>query len=508
MKNRRLTSRAHNLAGLLLLLLLTGASSSLQGSPNQPSQSAEVVNESPTPHFWDPIPVSSSTTVPGQIKDDYWQRQFQRVNREVAASKSTQLVFFGDSITWHWTLGSQPQLPLWQQAFGRYHPINMGNSGDITPVMLYRVTHGNLDFAKDQQPKVAVILCGTNNFGVTQSHGGKVKWKLGVDTAPKDVANGIRAIAQVFRRKLPQTRLVVLGIFPVVDPTKQAKCQEVNAINASLAYNEDEVVYLDISNAFLKPDGMPNRSLFADGTHPNGKGYKAWAERIDPLIAKMIKAKPLTPKKIMLIGDSMVEGASSATAYRRYLDGMLRRDGHLIDFVGSQQQHHGNTTAVDSYEFDHDHEGYGGADTKTIVDKVSEQRVTNVPDLAVVHIGTDELVSTRLPAKLAVAGMMADLNRLVVVLRKKKTDVQIVLTLLSPIPGREDHVQQLNRSIAGLAETLTTAQSRVVVADLRDCHLTSKDLGEDGLRPNAIGAKKMAQQFTGTIQKLWSQAGR
>lgn len=51
----------------------------------------------------------------------------------------------------------------------------MGNSGDITPVMLYRVTHGNLDFPKDHQPKVAVLLCGTNNFVVTQSAGGAKK---------------------------------------------------------------------------------------------------------------------------------------------------------------------------------------------------------------------------------------------------------------------------------------------------------------------------------------------
>jgi hypothetical protein len=39
----------------------------------------------------------------------------------------------------------------------------MGNSGDITPVMLYRVNHGNLDFPKGQAPRVAVLLCGTNN---------------------------------------------------------------------------------------------------------------------------------------------------------------------------------------------------------------------------------------------------------------------------------------------------------------------------------------------------------
>ena len=43
----------------------------------------------------------------------------------------------------------------------------MGNSGDITPVMLYRTANGNVDFPKGQAPRVAVLLCGTNNYGVT-----------------------------------------------------------------------------------------------------------------------------------------------------------------------------------------------------------------------------------------------------------------------------------------------------------------------------------------------------
>ncbi|MFT6861711.1 MAG: hypothetical protein ACJAVK_000264 [Akkermansiaceae bacterium] len=93
----------------------------------------------------------------------------------------------------------------------------MGNSGDITPVMLYRALNGNIDFDRGQQPKVAVLLCGTNNFVVKASAGGKVQWGLGVDCPPEDVAAGARAVAQVFRRKLPQTRVIMLGILPVAN---------------------------------------------------------------------------------------------------------------------------------------------------------------------------------------------------------------------------------------------------------------------------------------------------
>ena len=97
-------------------------------------------------HFWDEIPPSPSTTMPSAVLDDYWNSEFQRVNREVAAAQNTRLVFFGDSITWSWSLGPATGREIWENQFADYKPLNMGNSGDITPVMLHRVTRGNLDF--------------------------------------------------------------------------------------------------------------------------------------------------------------------------------------------------------------------------------------------------------------------------------------------------------------------------------------------------------------------------
>ena len=159
--------------------------------------------------FWDEIPLSPSTTRPSEVRDDYWNSQFLRVNREVAAAQNAQLVFFGDSITWSWTLGPATGREVWADRFAAYHPINMGNSGDITPVMLHRVTRGNLDFPEGKHPKVAIMLCGINNFIVTKSDGGKEMWDLGANCPPEDIAQGQRAIAQVFRRKLPQKTHII-----------------------------------------------------------------------------------------------------------------------------------------------------------------------------------------------------------------------------------------------------------------------------------------------------------
>lgn len=245
------------------------------------------------PKFSDPIPQSSSTKAPAQILDGYWKSEFERVNQEVAKSDGSQVVFFGDSITLGWSVGIAQGFGVWEKHFGKYKPINMGNSGDITPVMLYRATNGNLDFPKGQAPRVAVLLCGTNNYVVKQSAGGKEKWELGIDTPPAEVADGVRAVAQAFRKKLPSTRVIVLGILPVKDPVKWEKCRETNRILASCEYPKDEVVFLDLAARFLNADGTQKAELFTDGTHLTTAGYQVMADAIAPQIERLIQLGPI-----------------------------------------------------------------------------------------------------------------------------------------------------------------------------------------------------------------------
>jgi len=255
--------------------------------------SAEAQSRETIPSFWDPVPPSSSTKAPEQIHDDYWRSEFERVNKEVAEADATQVVFFGDSITLSWSLANAKGKAVWEERLAKYQPINMGNSGDITPVMLYRATKGNLDFAEGQAPAVAVLLCGTNNYVVVQSDGGKVKWDLGMETPPAEVADGIRAVAQAFRRKLTTTRVIVLGILPVKDQTKWAKCRETNRILASYNYPKDEVVFIDLEDQFLDAQGTIKPELFTDGTHLTPEGYEVMADAIVPQIERLIGMGPI-----------------------------------------------------------------------------------------------------------------------------------------------------------------------------------------------------------------------
>lgn len=238
--------------------------------------------------LWDPVPESPSTKPPREILDGYWRSQFKRVNREVAAAKDSKVVFFGDSITLNWSNASAAGQAVWKEKFSRYRPINMGNSGDITPVMLYRVNNGNLDFPKDQHPRVAVLLCGTNNFVVTKSAGGKVEWDLGANCPPEDVAHGVRAIAQVFRRKLPNTYLIVMGVLPVANKDRRENCRKVNDHLKKIRVDKDHMVFVDLWDRFTNADGSLRKKLFSDGTHLTSEGYQVWAEGIESIIADRV----------------------------------------------------------------------------------------------------------------------------------------------------------------------------------------------------------------------------
>lgn len=452
-------------------------------------------------HFWDEIPASPSTTMPQSIEDGYWNGQFQRVNREADQADGAELVLFGDSITWHWSLGNRTGQDVWNEEFSPYRPINMGNSGDITPVMLYRCAHGNLDFAEGQQPKVAVLLCGTNNFVVTQSAGGKVQWELGRDCPPADVANGARAVAQLFRRRLPKTRVIMLGVLPVRNETKWGKCQQTNAMNAAVQYNENEVVFLDLKDRLLQPDGSLNEQLFTDGTHLTEQGYRVWAESITPVIEEMIAAEPLAPKRIMLIGGSVTEGANSATAYRRYLDGMLRRKGLLIDFVGSRQKHNDNRQEPDSYEFDVDHEGHWGKDSKWLAANLPNLLKGEAPDVAVVQMGAEDIASSLSTGKETeplVNEIIENIGTAVDSLRAKNESVKIVLTETLPIRGKSEEVDLLNLKLARFANAHSTPQSLIAVADLNAVQGLACDTG----MPTAEGAHTMAERLATLLHEM------
>ncbi len=48
------------------------------------------------------------------------------------------------------------------------------------------------------------------------------------------------------------------------------------------------IFYLDINEAFLDENGVLTREVMPDLLHPHEKGYKIWAEAMEPTIKKLM----------------------------------------------------------------------------------------------------------------------------------------------------------------------------------------------------------------------------
>jgi alpha-L-fucosidase len=189
---------------------------------------------------------------------------------------NVDLIFIGDSITHGWEGAGKD---VWQKFYAKRNAVNLGIGGDRTQHVLWRLENGNIDGIS---PKLAVLMIGTNNSG-----GNK----------PEDIAEGIKAIVEKLRAKLPQTKVLILGIFPR-GPNNQDRLRQVNMktneIVSKLA-DDKAVFYLDIGQKFLKPDGTLPRDIMPDLLHLSPQGYTIWAEAFEPELNKLLGEKTAGP---------------------------------------------------------------------------------------------------------------------------------------------------------------------------------------------------------------------
>lgn len=178
------------------------------------------------------------------------------------------LLFLGDSITEQWRENA-----VWKKYYSAMNPANFGIGGDLTQNLLWRVSNGEAD---GFQPKVAVVLIGTNNTG-----GDK----------PEDIARGIAAIVSVLREKLPTTKVLVLGILPRGLDAKTPLRDKIAAVNQLLEKQADGkmIVYLDLGPKLVDKDGILQADVAPDALHLSEKGYQIWAETMDPVLKKMME---------------------------------------------------------------------------------------------------------------------------------------------------------------------------------------------------------------------------
>ncbi len=114
----------------------------------------------------------------------------------------------------------------------------------------------------------------------------------GTDNTAEEIGAGIEAIVKKLRDKLPQTKVLILAVFPRgAKPSPQReKNAKASEIASQLADNEN-VFYLDIGPKFLDDDGTLTKDIMPDLLHLSPRGYEIWAEAIEPKVTELMGEK-------------------------------------------------------------------------------------------------------------------------------------------------------------------------------------------------------------------------
>lgn len=255
---------------------------------------AALVSGCTTAQVSEPVsPPAAGTPAPNQLSaSDAFEKQDKGAFLEhhasfLARAKSGPIgvLFLGDSITERWRIAPQ----IWQAYYGNYAPANFGIGGDRTQNVIWRIEHGELDGIA---PKVLVLMLGTNNS---------------LTYTAAEIAAADRKIVAMIRAKLPDTRILLLGVFPrgprdpkggpidaaAIDDAAR-RMVTIRAVNRDLAKLDDgrTIRYLDIGHVFLGPDGQIPEALMPDRLHPGPAGYQLWADAMQPLLDEMMRGMP------------------------------------------------------------------------------------------------------------------------------------------------------------------------------------------------------------------------
>src|SRR3989440_576245 len=163
-----------------------------------------------------------------------------------AKQGETDVYFEGDSITRRWGATDYPELLAnWKQNFFGWNAADFGWGADQTQNILWRLENGELDGVN---PKVVVLLAGTNNVGNTAVHDD-------ADVRADDVTRGLQAIVRVIETKAPAATIIVTGLFPRND--NMSFMPVIDRINGNLSKIADgqKVRYLNINHKLADHDG-------------------------------------------------------------------------------------------------------------------------------------------------------------------------------------------------------------------------------------------------------------
>lgn len=276
--------RVTQTAGLLVLIsILTGCVVSI-GSRNQPATPPPPVVV-PAPQVAPPAVAPVVTNSPAVVEPranpailpvkHNGKRTDEVLERATNNPGPCDIAFIGDSITQGWEGNGRT---VWTNYYGSRKCLNFGVGGDRTEHVLWRFENGQLDGVK---PKAAVLMIGTNNSNKNKD--GSEQYSTA------EILEGVVAIVNQIRARVPDTKLLILGIFPrgqTFSP-QRGKLLQINQALAKLADGK-MIHYIDFGSQLIEPDGSLSKSIMPDYLHLSPQGYEIWAQAIEPKLKELL----------------------------------------------------------------------------------------------------------------------------------------------------------------------------------------------------------------------------
>lgn len=211
----------------------------------------------------------------------WWDRGrlLEKRNEIVEGGGEYDIVMVGDSITHRWEREGGEGRALFAEIKKTYKVLNLGIGGDRTQHVLWRLQNGDLE---GYTAKMFTVMIGTNNGGCN----------------PSGIAAGVKAIVELIRAKHPESKIVLMPIFPrnaKPDDELRVANEQINAIIKDYAdgwlsglFGCETVRWLDFNDKFLEPDGTLTKKVMNDLLHPNETGYQIWWENLEPVVKEIV----------------------------------------------------------------------------------------------------------------------------------------------------------------------------------------------------------------------------
>lgn len=200
---------------------------------------------------------AAETTVP----DDRWAEDMKLFDQQDARRPCAPggVVFVGSSSIRLWDLA---------RSFPKVKPLNRGFGGSHLADSVAEIDR----LVLRHRPRAVVLYAGDNDLAAGKS--------------PEQVVKDYEAFVAAIRERLPETKIVYIGIKPSLARWRLAEeAQRANAALKQACERCEDCEFVDVWTPMLGEDGMPKKDLYVwDGLHMTPEGYAIWTALVRPHI--------------------------------------------------------------------------------------------------------------------------------------------------------------------------------------------------------------------------------